>query len=41
MPLGNGALLTALHGVVFGGLFLLAYSGGCSACTACVPAGSP
>lgn len=28
MPLSSGALLTALHGIVFGGLFLLAYSGG-------------
>lgn len=28
MPVSNGALLTALPGIVFGGLFLLTYSGG-------------
>src|SRR5215471_5181018 len=28
MYLSSSALLTALHGIVFGGLFLLAYSGG-------------
>lgn len=28
MPVNSGGLLTAWHGIVFGGLFLLAYSGG-------------
>lgn len=28
MPVSNGTLLTALHGIVLGGLFLLAYSRG-------------
>jgi hypothetical protein len=28
MPFSRDALLTALHGIVLGGLFLLAYSGG-------------
>lgn len=41
MLFSRDALLTALHGIVLGGLFLLAYSGGCSACTACAPLGSP